>query len=1016
MKKRFILLLLVFSFGILKSFGQTVTGLVTDTENGALPGVNVQLKGTNSGTITDLDGKYKIEAKNGDILVFSFIGMQTQSITVNSEVHNITMDSDEKALDEVVVVGYGTMRKSDLTGSVGSLKKDVIEKTSSTSISQALQGKVSGVNIVSNDGSPGGGVTIRIRGGNTLTGGSQPLFVIDGLPFTPSDDDVEFNPLGDINPSDIESVEILKDASATAIYGAQGANGVIMVTTKKGQAGKPRVQVNGYYGLSEVSKNIKMLTPEEYVYSNQARWETRFGGDPTAINPWDQRIADEIWKQNPTIWTDHVLQVAEQYNTNVSFSGGDKGFLYSASVGLHNEEGIIVKSDYKRMTGRINLSQEVNDKLKLSLNGSYSKSQNNGMINDWTQSNAIVQALTLNPFVPLDDPFGDNFDDDKSFWGMQNPYTYIQDVDFKKDFDRMTGRVSLDYKIINGLSFFTAVGGNKELREFSRFWPSTTRQGLETNGRATLDNQKISNWVYESRLNYNKTFGSHKLNAVGVFEAKGFKNKMLSIESTNMELESLGIYAIGSTTLPAAPQNWITESQMVSGLGRINYSYGNKYLLTLSLRSDASSKFGAGNKWGYFPSAAMAWRVTEESFMKKLGSVSDLKIRGSYGVTGNDQIPTYQSLVLLNQSKYNFGESTVVGLQPARLQNDDLKWETTTQYNVGFDLGLFDNRITLTADAYLKKTTDLLLEVELPSTSGFTNGLKNVGELQNKGLEFSLNTVNFDGEFSWSTSFNISFNRSEVLNLGESYEMFWNRGFVRVQRDVMLRVGEPVGIYYGYIEDGVYNTEEEVLNSPDSKISDKAIGEVRFADINQDGVINESDRMPIGYTQPKHTGGIGNSFSYKGFDLYAFIRWSYGNDIVNANTTFATMTRISNNILGDLYNQQWSPETPENNYRGYMNQSHENVLRSEMIEDGSFLRLDNLVLGYSLPQKYLSKAKIRKLRVYASVRNLYTLTRYSWYDPEVSTGWGTVAKVGPGADMGSYPRPRTFLFGVEFGF
>ena len=1014
-----LLSLCLLSFGQLYA-QQTITGKVTSAEEGEpLIGVNILIQGTATGTVTDFDGNFTITAKPDETLQFSYTGYEEVQIQVGNRTNlNVLMESASELLGEVIVVGYGAVKKSDLTGSVASIKSEDFLDAAPTSIQQALQGRVAGVQVVSNDGAPGGGVSIKIRGGNTLTGGNQPLYVIDGFPIFPGDD-ADFNPLGDLNPSDIESIESLKDASATSVYGAEGSNGVIMVTTKRGQAGKPKLSINAFTGLSELPSQIETLTGEQFV----GRMRDRIiedGTDPGDSN-WDEWYEERIWEEPGayTNWMDHISRTARSYNVDASISGGDKnGTLYAFSVGYNTEEGVINRSEYNRLTTRLNLDQKVSDRLTLGTGMSYSLRNYGGMINDWTVQNALLQAVYINPFIPIDDPLGEALDEGFNVnWTAQNPITYIEDIDFGKSFNRFIGNMYANYEITPDLTFRTSIGGNLEFRDIHKFYPSTTRTGQATSGRINFWQNKNYNWVYEARLNYNKRFGQHRINLTGVSETKKYSFRSERTDATQIaSSESLGLYAISSTTLPQAQTLNLEEYTVQSFLGRINYNFKERYLLTASYRVDGSSKFGTGNKWGYFPAAAFAWRVSEEPFMKGNGVVDNLKFRASFGVTGNNQIPQYQSLALLQEEVFSFGEQVAIGKSPNRVENSDLKWETTTQYNAGFDVGFFNNRLTLVADAYYKKTEDLLLLVELPTSSGFQTAIQNVGSIENKGLEFALSTVNFDGKFKWFTDFNISFNRSKVLDLGENNELRLSSSIQNVADDILVRVGEPIGVYYGFIQDGVYNSATEVNNAGNITVANRDPGETKFVDVNGDGVINNDDQVPLGYTLPNHIGGITNTFSYGGFDLNVFLRWSVGNDVVNGNLRYTTMTRTGNNLLASLADGWWSEVNPERNYHKQSAIKHENYFRSEYIEDGSFLRVENISLGYNLPGPMLDKMGVSTFRIYASVNNLRNFTRYSFYDPEVNSGTGTAAKVGPGLDKGVYPRSRIFRFGLTTNF
>lgn len=990
-----------------------ISGTITDKEtNEPLPGVNIRVVGTNKGTMTNLDGKYTIRAKKGDKLEFSYIGYKSiRSVVGDNNKVNTSLEVEAELLDEAVVIGYGVVKKSDMTGAVSGIRAGDILKVNPTSIQDALKGRVSGVQFVSNDGSPGGGMTIRIRGQNSLTAGSQPLFVIDGFPLA-QDDDPTYNPLADINPSDIASVEILKDASATAIYGAAGANGVVMVTTKTGQEGKAKLNLSLNYGISEIpqERRIKVQSPEQYA-------QRRF--DQTKYGSWARIIENGDYSES-TNWLDLVTRVAHSKNANLSLSGGTKKLKYRISSVIDDEEGALIQSKFNRFSTRLNADYALRDNLTLKANISYGMTKYNGFLNDWSNENIVTKALFADPFMPVDYVVDPNITDEEGFdltLYSENPYTYLNQVEKERINENIFGKADLIWKPIRGLQFRTSAGMTLRTMEDYRIRPSTTRAGGLVGGEIKYRTQEARNFVLLNQGSYNKKIGKHSFGVMVANEIK--RNSVETLQQTAWQIQDihLGKYALGNTTTPVPMQYGYREWTMLSYLGRVNYSFANKYLVTASIRADGSSIFGEGNKWGYFPSTAVAWKVNQEEFLKSIDKLTELKLRASYGMTGNNQIPTYSSQALYNNSNYVFGDGDVFAKVPAGMANPNLKWETSTQLDLGVDVGLFDDRITATVDWYYKKTTDLLLNVQVPRTSGFQTVYKNVGALENKGLDFDINTVNIDaGGFKWTTGFNISFNTNKILDLGDRQEMTFTSNIdkSKIKNDILLRVGQPIGVYQGYISDGVFQNEQDLAKGPYQLVAGNELGDARFIDVNGDGVISELDRVPLANTMPKHTGGFSNNFSYKNFNLYVLFRWSYGNDVVNGNLRWLTSTTQSFNNLASLADKYWSPENPENTYPALGTQAQHQLFRSELVEDGSFLRLDNVNLSYDLPRKLLGK-HISNLKVYASASNLWVWTNYSWWDPEVNNTSGELSTTGPGLDIGSFPRTRTFKFGVNIG-
>lgn len=1023
MKRKVLLstLFLILHFTVALAQQVTISGQVLDEKSEPLIGATINIEGTTNAVITDLEGKFTIKVLPSEKLVISYLGYKPKTIAIGKNRRfDIILDPSVTEMDEVVVVGYGSQRKSDIATAVASVNIKDIAKSSSTQTLQALQGKISGVQIIPTDGSLSSGMTFRIRGVNSVTGGTQPLFVIDGVPMptqqiTNEDTETVNNPLLGLNPNDIESMEILKDAAAAAIYGAKGANGVVIITTKRGTAStKPKFTFSLTGGL-DMNPHIplEVLSPEEY-----AKKMLDYGtyDSPNLINFWQNVVDNKGWN-DPSVhkWMDEITQVAKKYETNASISGGTKGTTYMLSLGYLNNTGIIKRSAFDRFTSRLNLNQEVNSKINIGINLSYSTSKDKNPVSDWSQSGVILNALQISPFL-----FYPGLADIMNYSNINimSPLVAVDQVDINNRYSELNGNIYFNYKILKDLTFSTSASYRQYSMDQNKLWGSDTWYGQSERGRMEISNREENSWVYEARLQYAKSIKKHSFSLMGAFEASKWSMKDVYNKATNFEDMAVGIWGIDKGLVTYAPKYMYDSSQMVSFISRGTYTFDNKYVLNASLRVDGSSKFGANNKYGYFPAVSVAWRASEEEFIKKYDFISNLRVRTSFGMTGNNQIPSYQSLSQLENNKVVMnGNMVEIGRYPSNVTNDDLKWESQKQYNVGFDFGVLDNRFSITADFYYKRIDDMLLQVNIPSTSGYTKAWKNAGSMENKGMEFAINANWFQGDFSWSTDFNISFYKNKILSLDKGqYQQFYDRGInAKITSDVLLRVGMPVGIYYGYISDGTYNNDTEIINGyPGPNLG---LGQLKVVDVNKDGVIDSNDRTPIADVNPKHTGGIGNTFSYKGFDLYAFFRWSYGNDVVNGNAYYLVGTTSINNILKSVYKDVWSTKTPENNYPLYGRGTWgESVLRSDLVEDGSFLRLQTLSLGYNFPTKVTRKMGLSKMRVAVTGTNLWLWTRYSGFDPEANTGYGTVARLAPGLDMSPYPRPRSFSLSIELGF
>lgn len=1017
MKKVFLML---YSMLIVTSaFAQkvNVSGRVLDDLESPLIGVTIVINDNGKGTITDLNGDFILTVSNGDKIKFSYVGFNSQTITVN-ENKSLVIKLEPTAInmDEVVVVGYGTQRRSDISTAVSSVNMKDIAKSGSTQTLEALQGKVSGVQIMTTDGSLTSGITVKIRGNNSITGGTEPLYVIDGMPIPPqpANTQVKSNPLLGLNPADIASIEILKDAAAAAIYGANGSNGVVLITTKQGEATKPRFVVSYTVGIDEMApNNLQVLSPEDYVYKmyNHATFNS-----PGPLAFWQEIIDKKGWEDSSVkTWMNEVTQMAQKHEINASMTGGTQNTKYMLSLSGLKNEGIIKKSALDRFTARLNLNQTVTSKLEIGTNLSYSNTESLNPIQNWSQSGIIKKSLETSPFL-LYPSYSEFQNIDNA--GRMSPLVAIEQVDITEGTSELNARLFLNYKIIKELTFYTSISARNTRRENSQFWGSDTWFGISEKGRMELSNTNDFGWVYEARLQYDKSYKKHFVSVMGAFEASKYSNTNFSAKAQGFEDTYLGIWGINQGLITSAPNYTFEGNQVASFIGRVNYSYDNKHVINASLRADGSSRFGVNNKFGYFPAISYAWRVSQEKFMSSLEDyISNLRLRASFGMTGNNQFPSYQSLSMLANNKVVLnGNSIGTGRYPMNINNKNLKWENQQQFNIGFDFGILQNRFSIVADFYYKKINDMLLEVNIPSTSGYSKAWKNAGEMANKGLDVSVSANWLTGAFKWSTDFNISFYRNEILSLDQGlYQQFYTRELnEKIKDDVLLRVGMPVGIYYGYISDGTYNNENEQFNGYPGNNS--KLGDLKVVDINRDGLIDANDRAPIANVNPKHTGGIGNTFSYKGFELYAFFNWSYGNDVINANAYYLSDSASQNNTLINISNNVWSEFMPSNNYPIYGGIGDGGTkFRSDLVEDGSFIRLQTLSLNYNLPLHICKKIGLSNAKISLTGRNLLLLTRYSGFDPEANTGWGVMPRLAPGFDMSPYPRPRSYSLSLQLG-
>ncbi|HVG13976.1 MAG TPA: TonB-dependent receptor, partial [Chitinophagaceae bacterium] len=951
-----------------------INGRVVDKDNKPLGGVSVFVAGTRTGTSTKADGSFSLTVPDGSnvSLEISSVGYQTRTFAVANQTQiTITLEEDVAGLNQIVVIGYGTVRKSDVTGSVGSVSRKELTAYPVTDAMMGLQGKTTGVRVIQNSGAPGAPVTVRVRGANSLLGSNEPLYVVDGFPLT-------YNP-NSINPNDIESIEVLKDASATAIYGSRGANGVVMITTKKGRAGKAEVTFDSYYATQKIGNTIELMNAREFA--ELANERAANDGFPAYFTPAQISSFGE-----GTNWQDELFRTAPMQNHSVNVAGGNNLTQYSISGNYLGQAGIIEGSDLKRQSLRASLNQKISDKFNVSFNTTFTSSNlsqidMNGQKGGTVLSAVLVAPPTVTPFDANGNyspvriyPFSPN--------ELRNPLAMAKERKQKANTKYLLAGTAVTYEPVKNLLLRSSFGvENTNTRE--DIYSSRLLDNTAT-GQANVSAADWVNILNENTASYSKQIAQdHNINLLGGFTYQQFKAKNFGTGNvTGFPLDQLETNNLASGSVPGTPLSAESKWVIVSYLGRVNYSIRNTYLLTASIRADGSSRFGEGNKWGYFPSAAFAWRASNEDFIKNISAISDLKLRASWGVTGNTAVDPYQTLNSLNSVRTAFNDQLYIGYSPntSNLANPDLKWETTSQVDLGLDLGLIQNRLYLTFDYYHKKTDDLLANSPLPTSSGYTTIVKNIGKIQNKGVELGLNAKLLNKAFKWDVNVNFSKNKSKVLQLSGNSDVF---GAVIPQplsvAVNLVRVGQPVGVFYGYLEDGL-----------------DATGAIKYKDLDGVAGITSADRTIIGDPNPDYFYNIGSTMGYKNFELNVLLQGVEGADIFNVNATaVGNSFYFGENQLKEVYYNHWSAAKPDASAK-YPKISAKTIYRESdrFVEDGSFLRLKNVQLAYNFPAAMFGVKWVKGLQLYVSGQNLWTSTKYSWYDPEVNTRGTSIANQG----------------------
>ena len=956
---------------------------ILDDDGNPVSGAAVVVKGSNTGEISDAKGfvRFRNIPRNATLLV-TYLGMDNREEPVNGRsAFDIKLSQGSLVMDELVVVGYGVQRKRDLSGAVAQVKGDLINEFANVSVAQALQGRVSGVQINQLNGQPGAAIQVRIRGANSIKGDNEPLWIINGFPGN----------INMINTSDIESVEILKDASATAIYGSRGANGVVIVTTKGAKEGKIRVSYDGSVGIQTLYKQMDVLSGDEYMtYLNE---KARVNDQPAVFTP--EQIAANVWNTN---WQDEIFRSAVITNHAVDISGGGPTFKGSLGLSYFDQDGIVKKGGYERISIRTNLEYNISKYVSASANIIFSRSNHDQMNSQGGSRGTTVinSALTASPLATphYDDGSWNDFQTQPTA-GM-NPVAYLHEVKNRRYANRLLANAALTVKPVEGLSVQIAANvQNSQAR--SDYTRSLAYPNYD--GAASIGFDEVVDITSNNIITYDKGFGRHHLNVMGGITYEQSVSKSVGTGTASGFLSDVvESYDLDAADIKGLPTSSYSDWRMLSFLGRINYNFDNRYLLTVNFRADGSSRYSKGNKWGYFPSAAVAWRISQEQFLRQADWLSDLKLRVGYGVTGSTAISPYSTQNTLESVNVVFDKTTTVGYAPKNTYLGDLRWETTGQWNVGLDLALLNNRIRLTADYYHKKTTNLLNDVEMPRSSGYTTALRNVGAIRNAGVELQLDTRIIDKAVKWDFGVNLSVNRSKVLSLSDGKDIFGSTVSNTIISDQLnlMRIGEPMYVFYGYVEEGYDDNGQLVYKALDGS----------------DG-ITPADKTIIGNPNPDCLLNFNTAVSYKGFTLSAFFQGSIGNDIYSLSMASAAYDYSSNaNTLREVLYNHWTPEKPDAKYPN-LRQDIALKMSDRFVYDGSYMRLKNLELSYNIP---CSKSRvISKARVYVSAQNLWTITSYPFWDPDVNAKGGSTS-LAQGIDASCYPGARTFTLGCRLVF
>ena len=1026
---------------------KTVSGTVTDKSGTPLPGVTVIVKGTTQGTVTNTDGEYNLpNIPENATLQFSFVGMRTQEVIVGEQIKvDIVMEEDAIGIEEVVAIGYGTVKKSDLTGSVSSIDSESLRDRPVTSAAEAIAGQLAGVQIQQISGMPGSeGLSITIRGTGSITQSNEPLYVVDGYPM-------EGSAFRLISPTNIESIEVLKDASSTAIYGSRGSNGVVIITTKKGK-GTPTVNLNMYAGFQQPEKYFDMMNRDQYVQyfidgRNQAWLDAAvISGDPDqtphSINDTNSRrqlyssantlymIPDgqDGYKYNfldpnsvaqmpDNDWQKLLFRNAITQKYELTFSGSGEKTQYTFSASYLNQDGIVINTDFNRINLNANISSQINDKLRVGINmNSYFSNSDEQVQGKYSPIQIALQLPPIFPVTNEDGTYGSMVRNYDVFAGdVANPIGMAEQIYTYRKRDGWMGILFAEWEMIKDLKYRISINGGIQNNNLNYYLPSYVDMDASRAPRVAQGNnekQTDMDWVVEQTLTYQKQFAQkHNLSVLAGYTSQKHKYDRLYGEARGFPNDNIKTINAGTMYYLTGTES---EYSMISYLARINYSYDNKYLLSAAIRSDGSSRFGKNNKWGTFPSFSIGWRIKQEDFMQDIQFISDLKLRASYGIAGNNRIGDYSAIGLLNIGYYPTGDALQSSVDPSTMPNDNLGWERTRQVNLGFDLSIINNRVRLGADFYNSQSLDLLLNVPVPSITGYTNQMQNVGKVRNLGMEYAVSTKNTVKTLKWSTDFNISFNKNKVMEVGPDGRPIYASA-PNASNAFITMVGHPIACYYGYVYEGVFMSQEDLDKYP--HLSGDKVGDGRYKDVSGDGKLDQNDKTILGNNQPIFTAGLNNTFSYKNFDLSVQLTGSYGSEVFSIYKRMIAVYHGDRNGMTDILNYWRSPENPGDGKTFRPTRTPSGWSRdpsSLWLTDGSYLRIRNVSLSYNVNTSKIKKINMRGLRVYITGQNLYTFTKNPGYDPETSSEGGN--GLTRGGDYTGYPSARSVILGVDVTF
>lgn len=969
-----------------------VTGTIRNAKGEPVPGAAIQVKGTSRGVLSDATGRFTIEAADNAVLVVSMMGHVSVEIRATSgTVLNIVLQEAVTALNDVVVIGYGAQKKSDLTGAIAQVKTAELTEFPTTNVMQALSGRAAGIQVTQNSGAPGSPVSLRIRGTNSIQGSNEPLYVVDGFPITG-------NPTM-LNNADIESMDVLKDASATAIYGSRGANGVVLITTRKGKSGRTRVDYEGSFGVQQIRKKLALMSPIQYgeFYNLQAKND----GVPAYFS--DQQLAAFRASGKGTDWQDLMTRKAPMHQHTLTISGGAEKTQFSLSGSMLKQDGIVINSNHKRYVFRGNMQHNLHDKFSIQYSLNLSRTETNDKNGgDGGRGNSLFSGMISVPssLRPYDDrqvltvpilayPFISN--------AMINPLNYLYEQDNRGRENRVLGNAAIIYKPFPSITVRISGGiENTDIRTDAY----TTSAFVNSDGAAAVNNASFTSLLNENTISYDLSANAHRFTALAGFTYQHLISTSTGTSGSGFVSDVPGTHDLGAAAIINPATSAYSQAVLISYLSRVNYAYNDKYLLTASIRADGSSRYGAGNKWGYFPSAALAWRVSRENFMKNISLISDLKVRASVGATGSQAIAPYATLNQLVSGKTVFDDAMFTTYSPGTRRPNNLKWETTYQTDLGLDVALAGNRLYLTADYYIKNTRNLLNNVQLPVSMGYTYTIQNVGVMQNKGFEMTLNgsPLKASSPLQWTLGGNISVNRNKIVTLYGGQDIYGTSYYTGLVSDFvnLLREGQPMGVFYGYQENG-YDKD----------------GKIVYKDITGDGAVTVADKTIIGNPHPDFIYGFNTSFAWRGLELSAFFQGSHGNDIFNFSATQSVDLGQGLNLLEEQFHQHWTPTRTNTKYPA-VTRSQNVAVSDRFVEDGSYLRLKNIRLAYNVPVKYKAASWMKSGQIWISGQNLLTRTNYSWYDPEVSAHMADNS-VNLGIDQFGYPTAKSVTVGLRIG-